>query len=175
MSAFPRFSSENDSPSPPAHPSVKDILSPKTQKPLFQRRRWANRLGKIFGSVSDTGLSYLDPAVYGHLSITCKPLVIADDGNYVSPPEPCFFAPLPRQELYSHLIDLDFCDEITEDIRHELKVSSKILTKLAEGLESMASALFPGNHLSWLFAECPRKGFREEGKTLTSLTSWRPR
>lgn len=107
--------------------------------------------------------------------IEADKLGIAHDGNYIIRPQPCFFAPLPRQELHSHLIDLDFCDEITGDIRHELRVSSKILTNLGEGLESMASALFPGNHLSWLFAECPRKGFREEGKTLTSLTPWRPR
>ena len=169
-------SSESDPPGPPLRSSAREVLLPRTQKPSFHRRHWVNRLCNIFESVYDTELSYLDPAVYENLSITCKPLIIADDGNYLSQPQPCFFAPLPQRELTSHPIDLDFCDEITGDIRHELKVSSEILTELAEeGLQPLTSALFPGNHLSWLFVECPREKFREKGKALTSLTSWRPR
>lgn len=182
MSIHSQSSTENDSSSrssendPPRHPPAQDPLSPRTQKPLFQRRKWANRLGKIFDDICKAESFYLDSAVYGYLSINCEKFVIANDGNYGSQPQPCFFTPLPRQELDSHSIDLDVSDEITGDIRDELKVSSEILIELADkGLEPLNSALFPGYHLSWRFVECPRENFREKGKTLTSLTPWRPR
>ena len=176
MSGFPRFSSENDPPHrAPRHSSEKSVLSPKSDKPVFQYRRWLNRLNNIFDDVYFIESPYMDPAVYGQYSITCLPLGIADDGNYVSRPQPCFFTPLSRQELSFHPIDFDFRDEISEDIRHELGLSAKILTELAEHRKDpLGSALFPGNHLSWLFAQCPRINFSEPGECLTSLTPWFP-
>ena len=183
MSGVPRFSSENDPPGrssdndpprrPPGRSPGRSVLSPRSDKPVFQYRRWLNQLNKIFDDVYFVESPYMDPAVYGQYSITCKPLGIADDGNYVTRPQPCFFAPLSRQGLDSHPIDFDFRDEISDDIRHELDLSAKVLTKLAEhGRDPLGSALFPGNHLSWLSGRCSRINFPEPGESLTSLTPW---